>query len=59
MEITLKLFLAIFHFYRYGTNTSEKVEKIASDEKRLSQMLLVRYSLHSHSITIKVEKAVY
>ena len=40
---------AICRSYSYGPNSSERVEKIVIDEKRLLQMLLVRYSLHSHN----------
>ena len=39
---------AIFLSYSYSVNASEAVQEIATDDKRFSQILLVRYSLHSH-----------
>ena len=39
--------LFIFRSHHYGTNASEKVEKIIRDKKKLSQIILVLYNLHS------------
>ena len=61
-EVTFNAVLAIFCSFHYGENDSEAVGKIARDEKaseRLSQMLIARYSLHSHSISITAGKGVY
>lgn len=37
--------LAIFHYYGYGATSSEAVEKIATDEIRVSQRLLLCFKL--------------
>ena len=48
--------LAIYRSYRYGANASEAVQKIVTGEKDYHKcMLLARYSLHSHSISIIIE----
>ena len=39
--------LFIFRSHHYGTNASEEVEKIIRDKKKLSQIILVLYNLHS------------
>ena len=37
--------LAILYCYEYGANASEAVQKITTDQKKLSQMLFVCHSL--------------
>lgn len=47
VEITLMLLYSFFVLIHYGTNASEEVEKIIRDKKKLSQIILVLYNLHS------------
>ena len=41
------LLYSFFVLIHYGTNASEEVEKIIRDKKKLSQIILVLYNLHS------------
>ena len=52
-EHNLEAVLATFYCYDYSANASEPGQKFASDQKRLSQMLFVWYSLlNSQNISI-------